>query len=103
MTYDDFRAVLRLTPRDWRLICDKIRTAHDQCPIVAVAAQMGGHYGLFEWREAARYMWLDEATAALIINAADLRMVYTSETTPPESATRRRELLADCGLSEVTS
>lgn len=73
MTYEDFRAALRETPRTWRRTPQGyIRNDMRDCPLTKLCRQRTGRiYSLEDWDDAARHMRLPYEIAERILRAAD--------------------------------
>lgn len=92
MTYDEFLAALRKTPRDWRLEGCALRRGergHHVCPIAAVT---GCDDDLANPWSAASRLGLSADEGRKIVNAADHF--------PSISPGIRADLLAACGIKE---
>lgn len=93
MTYEEFLAALRKTPRDWRLSTLGIRCGHypaQNCPISAVTGNLE-HYGN-PFDAGNRVLKMDAAEVNEIVAAAD--------NWPSADPHIRRDLLAACGIKE---
>ena len=90
MTYKQFLAALRKTPRRWRIDNDFIRCRgglYDTCPITEVSPN---HTHPKNWISAARLLGLRPSVAKRVVIAAD---DWGNQKT-------RRDLLKACGLKE---
>ena len=92
MTYAQFLAALRKTPRRWEIIGGEIRCrikGHTYCPITAVE---GGQITLGRFDQAAINLQIARTVVETIVPAADNWTICNSRT--------RRDLLKACGLKE---
>lgn len=92
MTYDQFLAVLRETPRTWRVTPEGwIRSGESDCPLTEGCKYLTGQqYPVREWESAVKAMHLPKPLARMIWPAAD-----NAEGHDPKV---RRDLLAATGL-----
>ena len=89
MTYKEFLARLRKTPRRWKLVGGKKIRCENRCPLEVAYGLKAGQYDMAEVTDR---NYLDVESIAL---AADQRDYLTSS-----EATVRRDLLRACGLKE---
>ena len=90
MTYKQFLAALRKTPRTWRVIYGGLmRTPINCCPITAVDP-LKLSPSLFAL--SAEAIGLSQSTAE--------RIVYAADNSAPHDRRIRRDLLKACGLKE---
>ena len=101
MTYDEFRAELRKTPRDWvlveqggkQLLCRNVTPEGEgerECPVQAVAIMRFPNERFIGYIYAGNLLGLSVENLNRIADAADNMPWISSET--------RADLLADCGL-----